>query len=120
MSLIYDSIFLLAYYISGANNLQLLSISKKCSADEAMKIGLIDEIIPPDKASHEELENCGYLFLEPFLKQPYPGSIKAFKAAIDACDRLSDDEAVESEIHALASRWYSQDNIEALSKIKTK
>ena len=92
--------------------------SQRCSSDKALKINLIDEIYSSDdQAAILTPDEVGKRWLEPFTKQRYPDSIREFKRAVDASDRLSIEQAKRAEVNSLAARWCSKDNMEALANV---
>lgn len=101
--------------------LRLLSTSEKLSAEEARAIGLADFIAEPNLSWENNIKT----FLEPYVKQPYPLSVRAMKQIVANSDMmLSHRDNIDFELATFRSRWNSPDNVEAvanaLASLKTK
>ena len=126
-------------------NIKLYCASHKLTSRAAMTIGLIDGFIPlsnvtiPDKLEKEayindndeyddekdfnaRLISHSLDFLAPYLKQPYPQSVRGIKSILsdshkgDATDHgVNDNDTMEGqERRIFAKRWFSKDNKNAL------
>lgn len=102
--------------------LSLLLSSNKVSAEKALALGLVDALVSSEtpKLSDEEWRERSLLFLQPYLAQPYPKSLRAIKAAVAASEFASTADAIATEQEMFKSRWCSKDNNEAIAKAKGK
>ena len=125
--------------------IKLYCSSHKLTSREAMTIGLIDGFIPlsnvtiPDKLEKEayindndeyddekdfnaRLISHSLDFLAPYLKQPYPQSVRGIKSILsdshkgdDTDHGVNDNDTMEGqERRIFAERWFSKDNKNAL------
>lgn len=104
------------YSIVGRSKaLHLLGTSEKVTATKALDWGIADKIVNP---AEESWDNHIASFLQPYCAQPYPKSVRAMKTIVSACDKhlSSERNSVEAELQVFKSRWYSEDNIEAVAK----
>ncbi len=86
---------------------------------EAMRIGFIDglvELPPSGVCSDDELTAAGIAFLQPYTAMQYAGSVRAVKTAIASSEDMIPDESKCVERAMFEQRWYSADNISALSR----
>ena len=111
-----------AYDIMGRSQaLRALGSSKIITPEEALRIGMCDEIIdlPTDMQGadrDEALLKRTIVFLEQFLLQPYPQSVKGIKSILS---KNCKQEMEETERKVFYKRWFCEDNLHAL-KIKNK
>lgn len=104
--------------------IKLCAGSAQVRADEAHAIGLIDNIEAPyaqyrlQSSADEYFQRMGREFLAPYLKQAYPGSVRAIKASIAATEDLTGSDAKAVEMSMFKQRWCSPDNNAALSAKK--
>jgi ethylmalonyl-CoA/methylmalonyl-CoA decarboxylase len=94
--------------------LRLLGTSEKLSSEAALAIGLADFIAEPNASWQDTIEK----FLQPYVKQPYPLSVRAMKQIISNCDvMLNNPNHTEFELATFRTRWSSSDNVEAVANI---
>lgn len=98
--------------------IRLCAGSVPLTADDALRIGFADKIVdaPGDGPllSDADLEAAGLAFLQPFLSQPYPGSVRAIKTAIGAVEDQGVEQSKAVEVAAFEQRWFGPDNVQAL------
>jgi ethylmalonyl-CoA/methylmalonyl-CoA decarboxylase len=102
--------------------------SVKIFGPEALSMGLVDKIYLPfdsssaadddvvTPASHAIAE--GLTFLQPFVTQKFPGSVRAIKLAIAGVEHLDGTSSIELEAQLFRQRWAGSDNKAAFSAPK--
>jgi enoyl-CoA hydratase/carnithine racemase len=119
------------YTIVGRSNaLKMLASSAKIGKNEALKMGLVDEIAdfanlkkhsPSYSENHTEEEfekaflKVGEDFLKPYLEMPFAGSVCAIKRCVAAIEYEVPEKACARTRALLATRWASADNKKALA-----
>lgn len=117
--------------------IKLCAGSAQVRSAEAHEIGFVDNIVAPYTqylqniqspgtsaggtavpSADEYFHEMGKAFLVPYLKQAYPGSVRAIKASIAATEDLSSSDAKAVEMSMFKQRWCSPDNNAALSSAK--
>jgi len=100
--------------IGRSQTLRLLLTGQVIDADEALRIGIVDEVVNPSeviavarKLAHEIAKHA-------------PLAIRAIKRAVDEGARLSGIEATEFEAQTFARTWVSDDHWEALAAMREK
>ncbi len=99
--------------IGRRNALRMLGTSCAVHAEEALSMGLIDEVLPNSNSSSTAFEediSAGISFLQPWLQQRYPGSVRGIKRIVASPENTR--AAVEARV--FASRWFGPDNKAAL------
>ena len=108
--------------IGRTNALLLCAASVKVNAQESQFIRLIDGIYNPYTEENTEIAktpveyNClqGVMYLQPFLQQKFPGSVRAIKLAIAGTEYLDTKSSMELEAEIFRQRWAGNDNKSAL------
>lgn len=121
--------------------LKVCAGSAQIRATEALEMGFVDALVTPHSNCNEEqvklgnyglsmsasmrsscpddyFREVGRAFLEPYLKQAYPGSVRAIKTSIAATEDLSSTDAKNVEATMFKQRWCSADNTAALGAKK--
>lgn len=103
--------------------LRLLALSPVILPDEALRIGLADRVVEPFSGAVEggptyeeySLQVCRD-FLQPYLEMKYPLSLRAIKRAVGAVEVMDATNAMNEEVEAFSSRWFSEDNRVEMAK----
>ena len=96
--------------------LHVLGSSKKIHPSHALSIGLVDSLY--EVQDNENSTEVGYQFLQPFLSQKYPDSVRAMKTIVQNIDlhgSSSNGKGVETEMSVFKQRWFGKDNRHALN-----
>lgn len=88
--------------------IRLLCSTPQLYAKEALQIGFCDRIVKIE--NDEDWLAKADEFLQPYIDQPYPMSVKTIKSAIAGYDANSPKEAIENEIRLFKSRWLNEDH----------
>ncbi len=101
--------------------LRLCAASIPIRAKEAVNVGFVDGTVPSSTgtaspSTDEEHLSAGVAFLQPYLAQPFPGSVRAIKTTIAAVEHCGVEESRQVELDMFESRWFGPDNQSALSK----
>jgi ethylmalonyl-CoA/methylmalonyl-CoA decarboxylase len=98
--------------------------STKIFGPDALSMGLVDEIYPPFDSSCAADDDvvtpeshaiaAGLKFLQPFVTQKFPGSVRAIKLAIAGVEHLDATSSMELEAQLFRQRWAGSDNKAAL------
>jgi enoyl-CoA hydratase/carnithine racemase len=108
--------------IGRKNSLRLLASSCRINVNEAIKIGLVDKILPKYQVdlSIEDnkhiIDNYILEYLRPYLIQIFPESVYAIKQSVAAADVLSLNESQIVDAEMFGNRWGSNDNLSAIKK----
>lgn len=100
----------LTHIVGRKEALMLCAASVPLDAERALKIGFVDGYVE----AHEHDADAGVRFLQPFLAQPYAGSVRAIKGAIGSVEDESPAESRRIELSLFGQRWFSDDNQIAL------
>lgn len=99
--------------------LKMCAASIPVYADQALTVGFVDALVAlPEsgRMAEEDLVGAAVTFLQPYLSQPYPGSVHAIKTAVASVEDLSSEESRQTELEEFRRRWFGADNRAALSK----
>jgi len=102
----------LAQLVGKREALRLLGSSHSLDAEEALRIGLVDEIVPQG----EDGDAAALRLLEPFLSSKQSSkSVAGIKYTLSAADH---DEMIIREGEVFYHRWFSKENIDAIKKAR--
>ncbi len=101
----------LTHIVGRKEALFLGAASLPLDAEKAIRIGFVDGFFDPVLESDVE---AGIRFLQPFLTQPYSGSVRAIKTAVGSVEDEGPAESRETEMRVFGERWFGQDNQSAL------
>jgi ethylmalonyl-CoA/methylmalonyl-CoA decarboxylase len=101
----------LTHIVGRKEALLLCAASLPLEAEKALQIGFVDGLFDPALESDVQ---AGMRFLQPFLKQSYPGSVRAIKTAVGSLEEEGPAESRQTEMRVFGERWFSQDNQNAL------
>ena len=90
----------------------MLGASTRIYPAKAMNIGLVDSLYTAEDG--EDCVEVGLQFLEPFLSQKFPGSVRSMKEIVHAADWGDEETAIQTEKGVFKKRWFGKDNREAL------
>lgn len=98
--------------------IKLAASSRKISATEAVSIGLVDAVVEVQSESDwpQVIDN----FLQPYLQQKFPRSVRAIKHAIAGVEHLSSSDAIALEQKVFHDRWYSSEHAAVMEKVVKK
>eukprot|EP01031_Cornospumella_fuschlensis_P035896 gene35896-43540_t len=99
--------------------LRLLASAERVAADQALRIGLVDQVIP-QALSDQDWRAASLAFLQPYTSMPYPKSVRAVKQAIGGVEGAEIGSAILHEQQMFYERWFSADNQEAIAKATKK
>lgn len=112
----------LTHIVGRSNAIMACAGSIKLFAPEARSMSFIDAIYPPFDPSlgaegspeaHAIAE--GAKFLQPFLTQKFPGSVRAIKQAIAGVEHLDTQASMDLEARLFRQRWAGSDNKAAIN-----
>ena len=116
----------LANIVGRRHAIKLCASSMRMRAEEGERIGLIDAIIPDiavdpnstvteqERAYDHHFSEAAHSFLHQYSQQLFPGSLRAIKTAIAACEDATADESKAVEQDMFSRRWFGRDNVAGL------
>lgn len=100
--------------VGRARALKLLLTGMMLTAEEALRIGLVDEVVPDSQALHAALSLARRIAAQP------AGAVRATKRALHHGGEMSRAEAAAFEAECFATLWGSPDHREAVAALLEK
>ena len=96
------------------SSIRLLCGSDPINPNNALEIGLVDQVVDIDQPNDDKIIEICHQFLDLYLRQKYKQSVFMIKETIAVVDQIEKDKSKTFEIDTFGKRWFSADNIDAL------